>query len=132
MKPLNMIFQRSAFFKTGKQKPLGTDSCKCPSVLRLPTDSSTLQFCQKHPHAWCFLGQVQCPCSPAFALQYLARHERGSSSFLPSFDTFEKVAMVLFTFPLCSPRSEQRSFDNSNGRGQLELVQGFSPFLYLC
>lgn len=91
-KSFSMISQRSAFFKAGKQKPLGTDSCKCLLVLRLLADSSALPFCQRYPRAWCSVGQVQCPCSPAFALQYQTRHERGSSSFLPSFDTFANVA----------------------------------------
>lgn len=103
--------------------------CSC---LRLLANSSALQFCQRYPQAWCFVGQVQCPCSPAFALQYLARHERGSSSFLPSFDTFANIARAWFTFPLCPLRSEQRRFDNSNGRGTAGTDSGlFYPSLYL-
>lgn len=127
-----MISQSSAFFKAGKQNPLGTDSCKCPLALRLLPDSSAVRFCQRYPQAWLFVGWVQCPCSPPFALQYLARHERGSSSFLPSFDTFANVARVWFTFPLWPPRREQRSFDNSNSRVTAGTSSGvFSPSLSL-
>lgn len=63
------------------------------------------------------LAKFKRACPPAFLLSYLARHERGSSSFLPSFATFANIARAWFTLPLSPPRSDQRRFDNGSGRG---------------